>query len=465
MARISIDNFGGIQPRIDPTALPDNQATKAVNCRLHSTKLNPINKARPARDMAIRLEGGLTDIADAKTIVIWQRGYDRRDIIAWPGLVYVAPSNINADNRWRMIVSGDTGISDGHGKNQPCAFVTSLKNNTYDRHKIYKETPKQAVVAGKGVAELDRANLRYAFFFQSFVDEYGYESGLSDIAMFNGMTGEVIYNDGDAITWQAYDGPIPESVKKRRLYKTIAGSDTDSIRLVCEQSKGNSGFDTLPGIVVKDEDVGEEMPGITAIPPDLTCIRFMPGNFYVGFMRSDPRQICFSDVNIPTSYPDMYRYSIRDSAIGIAVAGNTAFILTKGYPWAISGTDPNGMTAAQLVSEQACVSARSICTMDGRVFYVSQDGVCVLSEGSLTSTVITRGYWDKTAWSRLNPSSALMVSYDNSLFLWFTLEDGGRDAYIIDFDVGGNPIITQHDDYASCAFVDVQNDALYFVGA
>ena len=80
---------------------------------------------------------------------------------------------------------------------------------------------------------------------------------------------------------------------------------------------------------------------------------------------------------------------------GIAVAGNTAFILTKGYPWAISGTDPNGMTAAQIVSEQACVSARSICTHEGRVFYASQDGICVLAEDSLNATVITRGDWDK----------------------------------------------------------------------
>jgi hypothetical protein len=57
-----------------------------------------------------------------------------------------------------------------------------------------------------------------------------------------------------------------------------------------------------------------------------------------------------------------------------------------------------------------------------------------------------------------------MKHYDNALFCWFTLKDGSHDAYIIDFDVGGNPIITQHDDYASCAFTDVENDKIYFVG-
>jgi hypothetical protein len=203
---------------------------------------------------------------------------------------------------------------------------------------------------------------------------------------------------------------------------------------------------------------------ITSIPADLIWMKDMPGNFYVGFLRSNPRQVCFSDVNLPTSWPDAYKYSIRDYAMGIAVAGNTAFILTTGYPWAISGSDPNGMTAAQIVSEQACVSARSICTLEGRVYYASQDGICMLAESSLNATVVTRAYWDKASWAKLNPSSCIMKSYDNALFCWFTLADGSHDAYIIDFDTGGNPIITQHDDYASCAFTDVENDALYFVG-
>ncbi len=88
-----------------------------------------------------------------------------------------------------------------------------------------------------------------------------------------------------------------------------------------------------------------------------------------------------------------------------------------------------------------------------------------LAEDSLNATVITRAYWDKVSWAKLNPQSCIMKAYDNALFLWFTLKDGSHDAYIIDFDVGGNPIITQHDDYASCVFVDVQNDALYFVRA
>ena len=468
---IKIDTFGGIQPRVDATSLGDTQATLAKNCRLHTTKLNPIQQARDVKDFPVRLEGGLTDIADAKTVAVWTRGEKKRDVIAWPGLVTIAPSNINADERFRLFVTGDTGVGDAHGENQPCALVSSKDGKTYDRHRIFITVPPAARVEDSVPFEdLDVANLRYAYFFQTWVDEYGYESGLSPVLTDErGNMIEVQYNDGDSVVWYGVSASdIPHGVVSRRLYKTIAGTseETDSIKFVIEQKMvaGSTNFPDYPNIIVKDEDTGEVVSNITSIPVDLVWMTAMPGNFYVGYPRSNPRQICFSDVNLPTSFPDAYRYAIRDYAVGIAVAGNTAFILTKGYPWAISGTDPNGMTAAQIVSEQACVSPRSICTFEGRVYYASQDGICVLGEDSLTAVVVTRAFWDKASWAALNPSSCIMKGYDNALFCWFTKTDGTHDAYVIDFDVGGNPIITQHDDYASCAFTDVENDALYFVG-
>lgn len=469
-AAIKLDQFGGLQPRLDPTALGDFQATVARNCRLHTTKLNPIRQALDIKDFPIRLEGGLTDVADAKTIAIWTRGNGIRDVIAWPGIVTVAPSNINDDNRFRLFISGDTGVSDENGENQPCALISSLDGKTYDRHRMHIEVPPSAVVKNEvPFPDLDVANLRYCFFFQTWVDEYGVESGMSPVLV-DEKTGEMVeiqYNDGNPVTWAGILAEdIPDGVVARRLWKTVAGSteSTDSVKFVFEQHMVAGEFDEKPGITIKDEDTGEITSNITSIPTDLVWMTDMPGNFYVGFLRSNPRQICFSDVNLPTSWPDAYRYSIRDYAVGVAVAGNTAFILTTGYPWAISGSDPNGMTAAKIVSEQACVSARSICTLEGRVYYASQDGICMLAENSLNATVITRAHWDKASWAKLNPQSCIMKSYDNALFCWFTLADGTHDAYVIDFDTGGNPIITQHDDFASCAFTDVENDALYFVG-
>ena len=237
---IKIDSFGGIQPRLDPTSLVDTQATLTKNCRLHTTKLCPIQQARNVTDFPIRLEGGLNDVADAKTIAIWTRGDGLRDVIAWPGLVTIAPSNIRADERFRLFVTGDTGVGDENGENQPCALVSSKDGKTYDRHRIYITVPPAATVTDSvPFEELDIANLRYAYFFQTWVDEYGYESGMSPVLTdAQGNMVEVQYNDGDSVTWAGVAASgIPAGVVARRLYKTIAGSseETDSIKFVIEQ--------------------------------------------------------------------------------------------------------------------------------------------------------------------------------------------------------------------------------------
>lgn len=478
---IKIDAFGGIQPRLDDTALGDSQATVAKNCRLQTTKLNPIREALAVTDMPIRLENGLRDVKGAQTICIWTRGDGVRDVIAWPGIVRIAPSNINDDDRFRLFVTGETGVRDENGEDQPCVFVSSKNAKTYDRHPLYKDLPPPVSVSywteanpeGVSSVELDAATIRHTYFFQTFVDEYGYESGQSEVATdSDGNMIEFDYNNNQKINWKGIarmsaDYTIPDWVVARRLYMSVAGDTSDTVRFICEQkiTEGTQGaFEMKLKININDEDVSEEAPSITSTPVDLTWMTQMPGNFYVGFRRSNPRCVCFSDVSLPTSFPDAYQYTIRDFAIGIAVAGNTAFVLTKGYPWALSGTAPEGITAAQIVSEQACVSARSICSFEGKVYYASQDGICVLAENSLNATVVTRAYWDKVSWEKLNPSSCMMAAYDNALFCYFTLEDGTHRAYVIDFDIGGNPIITEHDDYASCVFTDVENDKLYFVG-
>lgn len=463
MATVMLDSFGGIQPRVDATALSAGMATYANDCRLKSTKLAPLTAPVSVADYAFCCEGGIASVKDARTIFLWRRGRDVRNFLAYGGLVHFAPSNIRADSRYRCFVSGETGYTDENGENQPIALVCTEDGTTFDRHPLFKAAPPSPIVNRQSLDPIDADNARYTTFTQTYVDRYGYESPAS------APSTELVYNDGDAVIVSQDDGEIlPDWVASRRIYKSVAGSsgETDTIKFVFEQERTGDErvFGNSAPVKVKDEDTGETMPSVTAIPADLDWMLAMPGNFFVGFLRSEPRRICFSDVNLPTSWPEAFTYDIHDEAIGIAVAGNTAFVLTRGYPYAITGSAPEGMTASKIVSEQACVSARSICTMDGRVYYASQDGICVLSEDSLTSTVITKAYFSKTDWAALNPPSIIMTAYDGALFFWATDRSGRQTGYIVDFDIGNNPIISTHSCRIRCCHVDCEDDKLYFVG-
>lgn len=341
--------------------------------------------------------------------------------------------------------------------NQPCAYVSAIDSGGFDRHPICMDKlPKCTVdrVDGSPNGTLDMANARYTTFFQTWVDEYGYESPVSE------GSDEVIYNDGDTM-----DVPvmtvIPAGAVKRRVYKVVTGTETESIQFIWEQDAVSDEFPAAT-FTVKDEDAGEILVNMTQCPKDLVWIVNMPGNFYAGFASGKKRQMCFSEIGLPTSWPDAYKYDIREDAVGLAVSGTTLFVLTVGQPYAISGTDPKAMTPSRISSNQGCVSKYSICTMNNAVFYASQDGVCMLSEGNQAENVITKGLFTRDQWLALNPSTCLMVAHDAALHMFFEKADGTRVAYMLDL-VDGAPVLTTHDEIATAVFADVESDALYMI--
>jgi len=451
MPTIKVDAFGGIVPKLHPTLLPDGCATKAHNCVLKSGKLVPLRQPLKVAGLRIRMENGMTKLSDAKSITIWHRG-STDEMLAWPGLVDVAQSNIADDEYKRLFVTGDTGV--GTSGTEPCVYLATETGTGVIRYSMVKEVLPAPVVTAEPI-DAGEQNRRYTVFFQSWVDAYGYESGASL------PSEEVEYVDGGDLYIEAT--PAPAYARKRRLYKVVAGTESESIQFVWEQNAlaGSFGKDTINNFL--DENAGEVMPNLVGIKTDLVGMKKVPGDFYVGYSKSNLREVRFSEVSIPCSWPDLYAYSVHDDIVGLGVTLNTVFVLTKGMPWAITGTAPESMTPTMLASQQGCVSSRSICTMDGAVFYASADGVCVLRDGVTTVQVVTSGIFSKREWSALKPQSCVMEAYDGALHLWFldpaSAAGGG---YIVNFN-DGNAAVTTNDEVAKAVCVDPVTDKLYYV--
>lgn len=463
MPTIKVDTFGGILPKIHPTLLPDGCAIKAHNCFLKSGKLVPLRQPLKVAGMRIRMENGLSEIADAKTVYLWHRG-DVDEMLAWPGIVKVAPSNIADDEYHRLFVSGETGVG-VHGTD-PCVYFASTSDTGIVRYSIVKERLPEPVATADAPSE-EEQNIRYTVFFQSWVDAYGYESGANVVSgemVLDTETssykakGEVAYVDGAIVTVNATPAPI--NAVKRRIYKVVSGTESESIQFVVEQEVISGTFPDY-SFRVLDEDAGEVMPMLVSASSDLVNITTVPGGFFVGFRKSNLREIRFSEVSIPCSWPDAYAYSIHDDIVGVGVTLNSVFVLTRGMPWVVTGTAPESMSASVLASQQGCVSARSICVMDGSVFYVSADGVCMLQDNMSTVTVVTAGIFSKREWADFVPSSSMMIAYDGALHLWFPNMVDPK-GYIINFN-DGKAAVTTNDERAKAVCVDPVNDKLYFV--
>lgn len=462
MATITIDAFSGIIPRTHPTLLPDGCAVVAHNCTLKSGKLSPLKQPSIVRGMKIGMEGGLTAIGDTQTLYLWHFRDGGKMFLAWGGIATVAQSNIADDTRSRIFVTGATGFGD----NLPCCYAYSSDRDSFERVSLLKDKLPSPVVSLLDDNPSDEDNVRYTYFFQTWVDKFGYESPVSKSSFQGdpqtpGNDGSFEYSDGDTVIIGGLS-TAPKEATLRRFYKVVTGTEGENIQFIGEQKKVGTGFLDFV-FSLKDEDAGEVIPMIEGMPKDLKWMSYTPGSFYVGLSTSLPRTIFFSDVNRPTSWPSFYQYDIRDNAVGLAVVGNTVVVMTKGYPWIVSGTAPDSMSPQKLASPQACVSPRSICTMMGAAFYASADGICMIAPGaSDQAVVITEKYFDKRAWSALNPSSCVMTTYDNALHAWFTLPNGVQRSYIIDIDEGVSAITT-HDERAKAVTYDPETDALYFI--
>lgn len=454
MSTIRFSQFLGILPRSHPSQLPDGCAVKAHNCTLYNGKLTPLRQPSVA-SFQVRAENGLTKVSEAKSLYLWRHGL-ATEMLAWPGNVKVATSNIADDDRYRIFVTGETGIGDG-GK-EPAVYAAAGANSWgFTRTSLRKSVlPAPDVTNQEGVGSA--TNFRYTYFFQTWVDAFGYMSGPS------GPSEEVEYVDGQTMS---IDGVgAPSGAVSRRVWKVITGLESESVQFIFEQAlPSGATFFPATTFAVSDQDAGEVMPEFESPPADLSWMTFVPGNFYTGFAASSPKTVMFTEQGYPTTWPLDYRYDVRDPVVALAVCGNSVVALTTGAPWILTGTAPGAMSVAVMQSEQACVSPYSVCTLEGSVFYASGDGICMVApNGSYPLTVnnITDKIFGKREWTALNPSSCIMQAYDGALHAWFTLTNGASKGYVFRL-ADGAAAVTTHDEAAKAAFYDPITDGLYYV--
>lgn len=448
MPTIQLNNFGGIIPRIHPTLLPYNCATKAHNCKLKNGKLVPIKKASMVKDDLLYFIGDDSfEKTDVSTAFPWNVK-NLTTFLLFKGIVDIAKPNFYSEDKPRLFVTGETDI-DG---DQP--IVLWKDGRDIEMMSLYKKDPPELYVENNSSHDSNEDNLKYTYFFQTWVDELGYESGCSK------PSNEVVYVDGDSITISAWINP-PEKAIKRRIYKVVSGLETDgNIQFVKEQWKGDTKFYSNT-FQIKDEDAGEIMPMITSIPEDLQGMCFVSGGFYVGYCRSDLRKVRFSEIGLPNSYPEEYSYEVDEDIVGLAATQSNVWVLTKGHPYVISGSSPESMIVTKIPAMQGCIAKRGICILDGSVFYISHDGICMLTEGNGTVEVVTNDYFTKEQWNEIVDENTIMIAYDSALFVW-----GKKDL-----DVGGFRIefldktsaITTFDYKTQCVCVDAVSDKMYFI--
>ena len=149
-------------------------------------------------------------------------------------------------------------------------------------------------------------------------------------------------------------------------------------------------------------------------PPDtLQGITVIQNNIMVGFVGND---IYFSEPNRFHAWPEKYKISLEYNVIGITALGSDLLVMTDGYPYAISGSDPAIMTTSRYSTIYPCLSKRSIVQTDVGVLYATHEGLATASFTGGVQIATVAAHSPDTWNTVLNPATITAAFHDSMYF-------------------------------------------------
>lgn len=432
MTAIIVKQFGGVSPRTPARFLQDTQAQQALNCPAWLGSLQGLPGTTKLRDM------NKTDV-----VSIYRFGQDTNsETDYW--FEFTSDTDVV-----RGPIAGDveerTFWSDGV-KPKKTNNVLALTGgaaypiNAYDLGVPRPTAPAMCVVSGEGAGTPEDRVYTY-----TNVTAWGEESQPADAS--NTVTVSV----GQTVNLSGLSQPVAgnHNIATKRIYRSVTGSGSSVEYLFVAEIPAAQ---TTYSDTVLSESLGEVLPSISwATPPDaLKGLVTFPGGLMAGFVGRD---VYFCEPYRPFAWPAEYINTVDYPVVGLGVMDTTLAVLTTGVPYFIQGTDPTGMAVVKSDIHQACVSKRSIVSMNGIVLYASPDGLVKLSSGG--SGLITEQMFSREQWQGINPATIHAYHWESKYVAFY---DGG--GFV--FDPRDNTFIW-HDITATAGYNDLQRDQLYLV--
>jgi len=444
MAVISLTKFSGVAPKMSPNKLPPELAQTADNVRLLAGTLD-------AWTAPLTVLSGLTA---APTSTIYRFGQDlvsdTQYWFHWTVDVSIVKGAIANDQTERTYFVHPT-LGPRLTYNT-LALTGGSGDYPWASYPLGVPAPVSAPIAAVGTEGNTSTTAEARVYVYTFVTSLGEEGPPSPPS--NSLT---IYPDGGvaALSGLAASAPSGYSgyITAKRIYRTLTGSLSTEFQFVDEIPIAQSTYSDS----IRGEDLDEVIPSVQWFPPPSTAIDIvqMANGITVVLDKYD---IYPSEAYIPSAYPPGYSLAVDYPVVGGAAVGTTAFILTTGVPYLLTGSDPSAMSLVKLETPQSCVSKRSIAAMDGGVLYASPDGLIYLT-GSGQITNVTAPFFSRKEWQALVPSS-IHGYYHEGRYHGFYNNGATQRGFIFD-PAQGSAAFTFTDLYATAGFTDLVQDSLY----
>lgn len=245
------------------------------------------------------------------------------------------------------------------------------------------------------------------FYKYTYVNDQGEESAPSPVSEM------VEVDQRDTVNISISPPPADRGIISWRFYRSNVGTVNAAFQFLSEGpiiwTTGTDG--------VLASQLGEVLPTSTwAEPPaGLRGICEMHNGIIAGFFDNTT---AFCEPFTPYAWPVEYQLSCNQPIVAQESFGQTLVRMHRGGVDYISGADPASMSVQKEVSTQVCVSARSVCKVEGGVVFASPDGLC-LADGSGVR-VLTLGRILRDDWQSFEPENIVCYHNEGTVYLWGT---------------------------------------------
>jgi len=137
-----------------------------------------------------------------------------------------------------------------------------------------------------------------------------------------------------------------------------------------------------------------------------------PAQFGVSFLG---KNLYLSDFYKLYVWPEENTLPFQEDIKAIMLSGNTIIVFSGKNVFAVSGGNPTRMSKYLISNSAPLLNIDSLCQLNNSIFYVSNDGLYVISSHS--SQNITKDFYTRSEWSSLNPQDMKLKTNDNSIFI------------------------------------------------
>lgn len=515
MVAINIKAFRGEVPRVSDRLLQPNQASRAMNCKLTSGRLDPLRGLGLEATVQLSLIRTLfryRHFVNGLPVDRWLTFSNDVDVVDSPlandtlgRIFYTADTHEPRMSTYERLTDGPVlpanwfalgvpnptqaptvsvsgGATPVEGRAYAYTFVTALgeesgpspasaltngnANGTWNLSGLQTAPPNTgtitAAAANTPSAGLVRVTFNTTFGLDPFdtitvagVVGMTALNGVHRIQAVNGNQVDIVLATSQTYTsggtW-ARNAPLNTTGMTKRIYRS-AGFEGQFL-FVAEIPVANTTYaDSAPGTAL-----GEALPTLNTLPPpkNLTCLISLPNGCLVGVAGNE---LCFSDPYMPYSWPLGNRYSFSGQGVALAPAGNSVVVLTDTFPILFTGSDPEAMSPSVMETYAPCVSKRGVVYVGGGCLYPSFDGLWLAAPGRVEN--LTRRLYREQEWAQLNPQSFDAEFFDGQYVGAYRTLTGVRRVLVM--DVNESDSIVEVEDWFDALHRNEYDGRLYVI--